>query len=272
MTRRYIHITMAALTLVVTGVAILAGPLDPPAGALSSTYKTLTEVEPRIAINSTNTPGDADSVFKITKPGSYYLVADVSGPTGKSAIEVDFNTAPDVTIDLNGFTLRGAVGSLYGISTSGFGHIEVSNGSITGFGQNGMLLDCRDYRVERVSFTNCLHGLVAGGQGSVSDCFFREIGGDALFSVSVAHVERCIVWDCGTGILVAGDSVVTDCMALGSTHVGISAGSNSTVRGCTAESNGAEGFGLGSHVSISGCVARFNQVGFLAGKGSVLEG
>ena len=251
---------------------VTAGPLNPPSGSVSSTYKTLTEVEPRIAINSTNTPGDADSMYKITAAGSYYIVSDVTAPAGKSAIEVDFNVAPDVTIDLNGFTLRGATGSIHGISSSGFGHIEITNGSITGFGQDGAMLDCRDYRVERVSITNCLHGLVAGGQGSVSDCFFREVGGDALFSASVTHVERCIAWDCGSGILVAGDSVVTDCMALGSTYAGIGVGSNSTVRGCTAESNGAEGFGLGSHVSISGCVARSNQVGFLAGEGSVLEG
>src|SRR5690606_28049177 len=41
-----------------------AGPLNPPA-APNPTMKTLDQIEPRTAINSVNTPGDADSVFRI---------------------------------------------------------------------------------------------------------------------------------------------------------------------------------------------------------------
>jgi len=57
--------------------------------------KALDQVEPRILISSTTTPGDADSVFKITQPGSYYLGQNVVGVAGKSGIEL---TANHVTI------------------------------------------------------------------------------------------------------------------------------------------------------------------------------
>ena len=47
--------------LAALGAAIsIGGPLNPPSGPISSTYKTLTEVEPRILINDVNTPGDLD--------------------------------------------------------------------------------------------------------------------------------------------------------------------------------------------------------------------
>jgi len=71
-----------------------AGPLDPPAGPVTSTYKTLTEVEPRTAINTTNTPGDADSLFKITQPGSYYLTGNITGVAAKHGIEIAVAATP----------------------------------------------------------------------------------------------------------------------------------------------------------------------------------
>jgi hypothetical protein len=68
----------------------IAGPLNPPSGAVSSTYKTLSEVEPRIAINATNTPGDADSVYKITqRRGATTLRAVSRALSGKHGIEVE---------------------------------------------------------------------------------------------------------------------------------------------------------------------------------------
>src|SRR5678815_1587099 len=82
------------------------GPLTPP-GAPAPTMKTLDQVEPRVAINATNTPGDDDSLFKITQPGSYYLTGNITGVAGKHGIEI---AASGVTLDLNGFDLVGVAG------------------------------------------------------------------------------------------------------------------------------------------------------------------
>ena len=101
----------AAILLVGAWIAN-AGDLNPPSGAVAPTMKTLVEIEPRTAVNATNTPGDADSLFKITLPGSYYLTGPIDVPIGKHGIVV---MADRATIDLNGFSIQGIPGSLNGI-------------------------------------------------------------------------------------------------------------------------------------------------------------
>jgi hypothetical protein len=80
---------MSGMLAVIAGLAVAAGagPIDPPAGPVQSTMKGLDQIEPRIAINAVNTPGDDDatpSTFKITQPGSYYLAGNLTGETGKA--------------------------------------------------------------------------------------------------------------------------------------------------------------------------------------------
>src|SRR5438552_15661460 len=80
-------------------MSIWAGNLTPPAGPIAPTMKTLTEVEPRTAVNSANTPGDADSLYKITQPGAYYLAGNVQGVAAKNGIKI---AASGATLALNG--------------------------------------------------------------------------------------------------------------------------------------------------------------------------
>ncbi|MBK7403312.1 MAG: hypothetical protein IPJ41_01430 [Phycisphaerales bacterium] len=129
--------TSAAVLL--AGAALLfAGPLDPPSGPVSGTYKTLTEVEPRIAISSANTPGDATSLYKITKPGSYYLTGNVTGKSGRYGIYIE---ADKVTIDLSGFTLSGVAGSLDGIQGyEGIRDTTIRNGAVSGWARSGIYI------------------------------------------------------------------------------------------------------------------------------------
>ena len=88
-----------ALALVGLSAPSLAGPLDPPVGPITSTAKPLAEIEPRTAINAANTPGDADSIFRIAQPGSYYLPANVTGQAAKRGIEI---AASGVTFRIGG--------------------------------------------------------------------------------------------------------------------------------------------------------------------------
>ncbi|MHC4976260.1 MAG: hypothetical protein ACYTF7_06600 [Planctomycetota bacterium] len=69
---RSIVLAVALAITLMTGLASLGGPLTPP-GAPAPTHKTLTEVEPRTAINATNTPAGVFGTYHITSPGSYYL-------------------------------------------------------------------------------------------------------------------------------------------------------------------------------------------------------
>src|SRR5690606_35555554 len=129
MHRSRIHaITRSALVLAVGAAPAWGlGPLNPPGGPVSSTFKTLSEVEPRIAVNATNTPGNATATFRITQAGSYYLTGNLSGENGRSCIEI---ATSNVTLDLMGFRILGSGGANDAIvATAGQSNITVRNGS-----------------------------------------------------------------------------------------------------------------------------------------------
>lgn len=204
------------------GFFAFAGPLNPPSGAVASTYKTLSEVEPRIAINATNTPGDASSKFIISQPGSYYLTSDLSIEGTKVGVRV---AASGVTIDLNGFNITD---QLFDFQTSpggiradgGASRITVKNGRITGFtGASVVGLDLRN----------------AAG----------------------CNVQQVLVADCGgNGIWCGDDPVIDSCEAIGNLGIGIKAASG-VVKNCTVSGNGSSGI-YTNESSVSDCIAREN--------------
>jgi hypothetical protein len=105
------------------------------------------------ALAGNATPGDTPGFpVSITQPGSYRLAGNLTVPNANTtAIEI---TASDVTIDLNGFSIRGPVtcvgfpavtscapaGSGFGIFSSGFFNIAVHNGTVRGMGDHGIFL------------------------------------------------------------------------------------------------------------------------------------
>jgi hypothetical protein len=218
-------VAIAAALVAACGL-LIAGPLDPPAGPVTWTYKTLTEVEPRTAMNAVNTPGDAQSVFRITQPGSYYLTGNIVAAGGKHGITV---TVSHVTIDLNGYAVDGSsntTGFPTGVRAFGAGAVRnmvLKNGTVRGF---------RGYGIagvfEACEFANlsCLDSL--GGQlevGAAEDCIARNI------RVQATSGE--------TGIQLGTNSIVVDCVVRGGTH-GISVGSGVVSR-CSVSGAGSIG-------------------------------
>ena len=268
-------ITAAALTLVAAGL-LLAGPLNPPAGPVTSTYKTLTEVEPRIAINATNTPGDADatpSTFKITSPGSYYLTSNLVVGIGRNGIEI---TGSGVTIDLNGFQISG-FGSLSAIMTSSTAieRIAIRNGQIVLCGSGIILSGIPGVAVENVNVEGCLSGdgIAVGNNSRVSNCIAKSNQGTGIAVGSGSIVGGCVASINGIGIAAGAGSTVTACTAFGNTGNGISTGDGSTVTGCTARSNTGNGIAAGLGSTVAGCTARLNNGnGIVAGNGSTVAG
>ncbi|MEK6704088.1 MAG: right-handed parallel beta-helix repeat-containing protein [Planctomycetota bacterium] len=279
------RIALSLAALVVVGGILSAGPLNPPPGAVTSTYKTLTEVEPRIAVNAANTPGDNDatpSLFKISQPGSYYLTANITGLAGKHGIEI---AASGVTLDLNGFDLIGVGGSLDGIAMSvvNLHTVAVVNGSIRAWQGDGLDfsstggLSCRlaDLRVQG----NTGNGLSVGIGSAVTDCVAFSNANNGISTGTGSTITHCSAWGnanaginmglgctitgCNTysntlaGINTAGGATITGCTVRGG-NMGISAGHGSTVTACTATLTNGNGISVGDGCTVTGCTAASN--------------
>jgi hypothetical protein len=226
---------------IATVIWVNAGSLTPPGGPVSPTMKTLSEVEPRIAINATNTPGDADSLYKITQPGSYYLTGNIQGVAAKHGIEI---TAGGVTLDLNGFDLLGVAGSLDGVSTTvaGLTNIAVVNGSVRSWGDEGVDLGT-------LAAINCrVSGLLASGNT-----------GTGILVDNGCTVTNCSAYqNTVSGIIAGSGCTVSNCSAFLNTNSGISAGGGCTVSNCSAYQNITNGISVSSGCRVSNCSSSLN--------------
>ncbi len=200
-------------------------------------------------VTASDTPG-----FPVTidTAGSYRLTGNLN-PVDASGIVV---TADDVTIDLNGFTIKATISNVGidydGIDSVARQRITVLNGIVQEFSRNGLSL----------GGTSRVSGVRAFNNGS-------------------------------RGIDVGPNSIVTDSTASDNDNVGIYVGPNSIVTGNTASHNGSHGiqndvgptvvvgntarFNDGSGFAVSGTiksnVATFNGAhGISAGSGSAVIG
>jgi parallel beta-helix repeat protein len=257
---------------IIIAAAVLAGPLNPPAGPVASTYKTLSDVEPRIAINSVNTPGDAVCLFKITQPGSYYVTGNITGAAGKRGIEI---SSSGVSLDLMGFDLVGVPGSLQGIAVISaptiLFNVSVRNGSIRSWGSNGVdLIDAsgsptytaqqselRDLRATG----NGGFGLRCGDLGSIKNCYsslnttYGIIGG---FTAEVSHCTA--VRNTSDGITGCAEGMISDCEASDNQGRGIYVpNGRCTITGCTVLRSGTDGIFTAQGGVISNCDVMLNS-------------
>lgn len=220
--------------LVAASIAV-GGPINPPAGPVASTPGP----EPRIAVNATNTPGDANSVFRISTAGSYYLTGNITGEAAKHGVEIG---ASGVTLDLNGFDVVGVANSLDGVNaTAGLRNITVRNGSVRNWGDDGIDLSTSlsvMTRVEAVhSSGNAADGIRSGVGGLVVNCHASYNGEDGISSALT--VLGCVARNnTRFGISISTGGVVADSAAFDNTDYGIYALNGCTITGCTSRSNG----------------------------------
>ncbi|MEL6329120.1 MAG: hypothetical protein AAFR38_05625 [Planctomycetota bacterium] len=225
-------ITAAILT---AGTALAQPSLAPPDGNIASSQR----FGLRTAINAENTPGDDNSVFRITQPGSYYLprnlrIDDLPGLPGKTvAIEV---ASSDVTIDLNGFTIsRGTVSiplvaeeeaddgsdpnsvsapdETVAISTEGntVSGLHIRGGIVRGFHYGvrssfgtgrGTHSSVRLLDIESTGADAI--GLFLAEDWTVEDCRIRSDGQGILSSSITSTIRRCDITSEGLGISGGG--------------------------------------------------------------------
>lgn len=257
------------------GVAALsklahAGPLNPPAGPVTSTGKPLAEIEPRTPVSDATTPGDTQNRYRITQPGSYYLTGNL-GPSAGTHLHLIAVDADNVVLDLCGFTCTH--NNRFAILLNGRG-IVVRNGVVR-IGTPGQFRDglgvygigARVCTVEDIVFRDCWVGVntpqLSDTRGMlVRRCRFMNIGEAAVFLGDEAVVEDCTVHASAGGFIVRNRSRLERCTATGvTTHQGFYAENNAYLRHCVATGGAGIGFQLGHGCTVDGCEAVENAQG-----------
>ena len=224
--------------------------------------RTLNQIEPRTPI--------ASLPFVITECGSYYLTKCLEGTADGNGIVVQTG---GVTIDLNGFTLRGGPGSLNGIlvtpGASLTSPVRIRNGQLAFWGGSGIRVVTATNSVA-VLIDDIVTSLNAGSGvltrdipctiiknsyawENAGDGFNITDGGGAIFNSCAERNE-------GNGINVGKGVVVNHCSSYVNEGHGIRAIDGCTVTGSTGRGNGLSGiFARGS--SVDGCSFTENQDG-----------
>jgi parallel beta-helix repeat protein len=204
-----------------TGVAV-AGPIDPPVGPVSPTMKTLDQVRPGTVIDSVP--------FNITASGTYYLTGNLQFSGSGPAISVD---APDVTLDLSGFTLSGPVPAVAGddgvLTTAAGTNLRLSNGSIKGF-NIGVNAPARDAQVVGVRVSGCVQGIYAAPV-LISECSAFENAGVGITTLVSQYVIP------GYGAVNSGGVVVERCSATANGEAGFLIGEGTLLVDSSASVN-----------------------------------
>jgi hypothetical protein len=264
---------LAAGALLACAKTAHAGPLNPPPGPVASTPGP----EPRIPINSTNTPGSSatSSIFRITQPGSYYLTGNIIGTQVNRHVIVV--AADGVTIDLNGFLIRGLgtfQGAFDGIfAEAGAERITIRNGHVEVAGRHGInLATANGCTVENVNAARCLgKGIYVGNSANLTACAALQNGEDGIEAFENARLHQCSATNCRNGISAQTGALLSECVAAQNLSTGFVLGSKVTVLACVAHDNGNNGFfALGSS-HFANCIASNNgQAGFIPNNGSTV--
>ncbi|OGV42050.1 MAG: hypothetical protein A2X46_05715 [Lentisphaerae bacterium GWF2_57_35] len=270
-------VLIASLCRETTVSAWAQGSLTPP-GAPAPTFRTLTEVEPRIPI--TNIP------FTITQPGSYYLTRSLSAGSTANGIIVQ---APNVTIDLMGFGLTGSNTAL-GISLASLGQCTVQNGKLCDWGWAIYAHGIDRCTIRNLQIDHCGSGIEVGEYSVIEDCQIlggRSVPGNHFYGIRMDYysiVRRCMI---GNNFGAAGsltyaiyggaDASVVDCQLFnnasfdGRPAYGIRLGANSLVSGCTVRNGHMEGIHVSYAGKIESCVSVLNVTGIKADLDTLID-
>lgn len=199
----------------------------------------------------------------ISQPGSYRLTGNltVSDPD-LSAVEI---TAPDVTLDLNGFTLQGptsCAGTPPTCTPSGLGSgftvtandVTIRNGTIRGFPDRGIFADS----------TNQLRA---------EDLHIEQNGWTAIAGANMAVIQRnTITRNRTSGIELATRSTVADNIVADNGFLGIRVNGESVITGNVVQDNGGPGIVASTSSNISNNVVSSNEGNGISASGGMIWG
>lgn len=238
--RRCSHRIALALTLIgLLAAASPAGPLDPPAGPVAATGRTMILALP----------------YAITTPGSYVVARSLAAANNTDNITISVG---HVTLDLAGSTLTGHGGNNQtAIAISGAQiDVTIMNGSLSGWGGGGIIGTVASYcRIENI-WSETIGGAnpqIRVGPNSV----VRSCRGNGAVQVGDFSTVDDFAGLGGIATVIAGRfSVVTACRCANGTGSGapIAVGDGSTVSNCAVDIIAAPG--ITGIVVGNACVVR----------------
>jgi len=228
---------------------------------MNAQSEPLPDVGPMIplSLNSDHRTLISSLPYTISTPGSYYVTNDLTGAAGSDGIII---AAEDVTIDLNGYTLRGVPGSGHGIYND-IGvtryNLRIHNGTVRGWGGDGIYtLNYYNCQFEDLKLCQNISSGMRSGHAIVRGCSANENGDRGFLLHGKNTVVACIAQDNnGIGFDISG--VVVDCVATSNGDDGFNLVNTSTMVNCNAGSNGGDGLSSdNSGSTFSGCSSRSN--------------
>lgn len=216
--------------------------------------------------------------YTVPSSGFYYITKDL---TCSSVIKPGILVkCDDVTIDLMGFRLTGpgGTGACDGIYMNGRTNVEIRNGTVKNFQQNGIYEDDSSGTGHRMFNLRLLDNGVAGiylsGSNNIVDkctAFGNDSRGiyvyNGLITSSTCYNNGTSGIDVGIGSTVIGNT----CYA--NTGDGISGGNNSTIKDNTCFDNTIDGITTSINVTVTGNTCNDNnQIGIDVSNGSTVIG
>lgn len=258
MRHRRLFAVPSVFALLLAAAATTAGPLNPPAGPVAPTPGP----EPRTPINSTNTPGDADSVYRITQPGSYYLTERLSGQSGKHGIEIALASQGVVTIDLNGFEVVGGLDTLVGLTVTNATPTRVTlrSGTVRFWDEGGVnFSSAQAATIEGVRALNNFGGGLITTRSRILNCEASSNIGHGISAGDSSVIEGCTTrLNTQHGIYADEDCTVLHCETSANTQSGVYIEYQGRVVNTNAASNEGYGIGIIRNGSADGCMVTNN--------------
>ena len=252
--------------------------LLPPGGPIGGTMKALNDIEARIPVAEPFVGPGVGVRFLIDKPGSYYLAEDIFVPAGVDGLRV---VAGPVTIDLNGFCIRGEAFSGDAIvAEADEAEVIIRNGFVCKVDGRGVVVGGEaaiiedlligdigslglDLGAERETIVRrvCIDNAGSNAQASERD-------GVRIHGAGVARLEGVSInAPAGAGIVVqpGATAMVNDASIIRPATQGVFARGRLVMRRSAVESPGGVGIDLGAD-----CILEDSRVAGITGPGILI--